>query len=210
MKCERCGAETPLAKHTGKPRRFCSQKCSHAAWVDENRDRRKEHLKKYDSSEHGRQRRKRWEKENEEDQRQYKKNQYAKNREKRLLQATEYAKKNRESVHKYKLAWQKTEKGRKASLQSTRRRIARKMNATGSHTIDEFYEICAEHEDHCLMCLKKFERKELSIDHVVPLSCGGSDSSDNLQPLCRVCNATKGTLTVDFRPTYWWRGPSEM
>ena len=33
---------------------------------------------------------------------------------------------------------------------------------------------------------------ELVVDHVIPVSIGGDDSEDNLQCLCRTCNAGKG------------------
>jgi len=34
----------------------------------------------------------------------------------------------------------------------------------------------------------------------VPLIKGGSDSIDNLQPLCGYCNSSKGTRVIDYRP----------
>lgn len=40
-------------------------------------------------------------------------------------------------------------------------------------------------------------------DHVVPVSAGGSDGPENLQPLCFSCNCKKGTASVDYRP-HWW------
>lgn len=41
---------------------------------------------------------------------------------------------------------------------------------------------------HCLHCASA---EDLSIDHIVPVSKGGSDDDDNLQTLCGRCNSSK-------------------
>lgn len=42
-----------------------------------------------------------------------------------------------------------------------------------------------------------------SIDHVVPLVLGGTNFEDNLAPVCRPCNSSKGSLLlVEWRPRY--------
>ena len=38
--------------------------------------------------------------------------------------------------------------------------------------------------------------ENLVIDHKVPISRGGSDADENLQPLCRPCNIAKGVKTM--------------
>lgn len=49
------------------------------------------------------------------------------------------------------------------------------------------------------VCLKCGTSGDLSIDHIVPLSKGGSNKRFNLQTLCLTCNELKGTKTVDYR-----------
>ena len=43
----------------------------------------------------------------------------------------------------------------------------------------------------CPICGGHFEYEEMEGDHIVPLSRGGKTVPENLQMLCRRCNATK-------------------
>lgn len=53
----------------------------------------------------------------------------------------------------------------------------------------QFYD--ADIEPHCLYC--KAEGVELVLDHLVPLSKGGSNHFINLFPACVPCNSSKGS-----------------
>lgn len=48
-------------------------------------------------------------------------------------------------------------------------------------------------------CLACGTHCDLTLDHVVPLSEGGSKKADNLQTLCTSCNSSKGTRSIDYR-----------
>ena len=39
--------------------------------------------------------------------------------------------------------------------------------------------------------------KQLEADHILPLSCGGSNAFVNLAPACRPCNLSKGSKAVE-------------
>ena len=43
----------------------------------------------------------------------------------------------------------------------------------------------------CYFCGKKFLPKELTMDHLVPLSRGGTSRKSNLVPACKECNTRK-------------------
>ncbi|MEO0896339.1 MAG: HNH endonuclease [Bacteroidota bacterium] len=63
--------------------------------------------------------------------------------------------------------------------------------------------------NRCVYC---GSRESLTIDHVVPKSCGGRDTWDNLVTACQKCNAKKGSMTPEeagmklayepFRPSF--------
>lgn len=46
-------------------------------------------------------------------------------------------------------------------------------------------------EGEVSMCLKCGAQDRLEVDHIVPVSLGGSNYLNNLQILCRTCNASK-------------------
>lgn len=70
------------------------------------------------------------------------------------------------------------------------RRRARKMGAPGSHTLLEWKAVLARFGNRCAICGM---RGKMTKDHIQPLSRGGSDNAENLQPLCLRCNSAKGT-----------------
>ena len=76
------------------------------------------------------------------------------------------------------------------------RYYARRRGAEGNYTTAEWVALCAYYDNQCLCCGL---RKPLTIDHIVPLIQGGSNSIDNLQPLCRNCNSAKGGKMIDYR-----------
>ena len=43
-------------------------------------------------------------------------------------------------------------------------------------------------DGHCLLCEST---EKLGVDHIIPISKGGSDDTENLQILCHKCNAIK-------------------
>ncbi len=69
----------------------------------------------------------------------------------------------------------------------------------GSYTVSEWTQLLDYFGHQCLACRSMIR---LSADHVIPLSRGGSNSIDNIQPLCVRCNASKGKKIIDYRSAY--------
>ncbi len=46
----------------------------------------------------------------------------------------------------------------------------------------------------CYYCGAKVGSKNLTMDHVIPLSRGGKSTRDNIVPACKQCNAKKKNL----------------
>lgn len=82
--------------------------------------------------------------------------------------------------------WKKKNPERMAFLKA--RRYARERGAKGYHTFEEWQELKNRFQNCCANCYKK---KPLTKDHIKPLSKGGSDNIENIQPLCRNCNSRK-------------------
>jgi hypothetical protein len=72
-----------------------------------------------------------------------------------------------------------------------------RRSANGKITHQEWKEVLEKYGNKCLY--PGCERTDITLDHVVPLSVGGSGGKDNVQPLCGFHNSSKGTNTIDYR-----------
>jgi len=78
---------------------------------------------------------------------------------------------------------------------------AKDIGAPGQFTANDFISIKRKQGFRCAMCGQK---KKLSVDHIIPLSRGGSNFPENIQALCISCNVSKfdGAPTIGVNRTY--------
>jgi hypothetical protein len=82
-------------------------------------------------------------------------------------------------------------------------RRAKEAGADGCYSIDEWESVVSAHDNSCVACGKGVRfigsrGRAVSLDHIVPLSVGGSNWPTNLQPMCLSCNASRRAM--DFWP----------
>lgn len=73
-----------------------------------------------------------------------------------------------------------------------RNRRARKREAEGHHTADDIVRLLERQNFKCSECRASIrEKTNRHVDHIIPLSRGGSNWPSNLQMLCAKCNLHK-------------------
>ena len=120
-----------------------------------------------------------------------------------LTRGLAWKKANPEKVYARNSAWQKANP-EKASARSVawakanpekstakwHRRRARKLSAEGSYTGKNVKELYESQGGQCVYCGRDISQG-YHVDHVVPLSRGGSNGPENLALACPKCNCSK-------------------
>jgi 5-methylcytosine-specific restriction endonuclease McrA len=112
--------------------------------------------------------------------------------------ARAWRQKNPEKVRDLSAKFRRANPDKRANTEQRRR--ARKRNASGSFTFEEWRTLCERHGPLCFYCGHK---RKLTADHVAPLSRGGAHVVENIVPACKSCNSSKGNKD----PLTWleWR-----
>lgn len=108
------------------------------------------------------------------------------NAEKNREYARRWAQENPERNRARANAWQRQNPDRVRARQNARR--ARERAAPGVYTHVEWKARCDQVGGCCFYC---GATGKLTVDHVVPLARGGSNSIDNIVPACSRCNCRK-------------------
>lgn len=126
------------------------------------------------------------------------------NPEKSKLHAKAWAKANPEKAITAKKKWLESNRDKHkvtVSLWSKNNRVARrihwqnyksrKLAAGGSYTKEDITKLLKTQKEQCAVCRDDIS-SSYHIDHIMPLSLGGSNGKENIQLLCPHCNLVKG------------------
>ena len=97
----------------------------------------------------------------------------------------------REMVYNWKGGYENT-------LMLNRKRRILKLKAEGSHVLYEWENLKIQYNLTCPSCKRREPEIKLTEDHIIPLSKGGSDNIENIQPLCRNCNCKKYNKIIKY------------
>jgi len=145
----------------------------------------------------------------------YKKQYYKANKEANKEQRSEYAKRwykvnkeqrkqynevNKEQRKERAKQYYRTPVGKAASKAGRQNRRARKLNNGGKHIAKDIlalFELQSGVCPYCKIRLHKSGNNKYHVDHILPLSKGGSNDISNLQLLCPKCNLSKSAKSPD-------------
>jgi 5-methylcytosine-specific restriction endonuclease McrA len=74
---------------------------------------------------------------------------------------------------------------------------AKRAEAQGSHSVAEWKSVLRHFGRRCVYCNTQLTPKNVSRDHKIPLSRGGTNNIQNIVPACRRCNSRKHDRTFE-------------
>jgi 5-methylcytosine-specific restriction endonuclease McrA len=212
--CKGCRAEKSLAdfyRHAGMADGHLN-KCK-ACDRARTQKYRREHLEQYAQYEKGRanlphrvEARRKYQEEHKEEISEYKKRWAEENEANVSASKRKYYELHRDEVIARSKQWgeENPEEVRQAKANNSRKRRAAKHASSGNFTAEEFLALCERYGIRCLACGDA--EALLEADHIVPLTRGGTDDIDNIQPLCGTCNRKNFVSIVDYRSGWFAEG----
>jgi 5-methylcytosine-specific restriction endonuclease McrA len=105
--------------------------------------------------------------------------------------AQKYRDSNKDKVSVYQKAYRETTHGKQVHALAESCRRARKRNAKGQCSLSQWESRKAMWGGKCWLKLADCKIEGTTIDHVIPLSKGGTNWPANLRPACKSCNSRK-------------------
>ncbi len=119
---------------------------------------------------------------------------YIANKQRILARQLDYSAKNKYRIAERMSAYYAENPDKFSEYRSNRR--SRKLNAEGKHTAADVRKIFDHQRGLCANCQSKLIKAgngKFHVDHIVPLSKGGTNWPSNLQCLCPECNLRKSS-----------------
>ncbi len=105
-----------------------------------------------------------------------------------------YRARNPEKTRAYAVSYNQAHPGK--MQQRSRQYRARQLGAEGTHSLTDIQAMWNSQEGLCGVCWVDLTGR-FDVEHIVPLSRGGSDSPENLWLSCPDCNKRKSTKTLE-------------
>jgi len=121
---------------------------------------------------------------------------WTKNKKSRGEHQRQWREEHKEHCRELQRQW--VEKNRDYMNYLSLKRCALKRGASGNHSFGEWELLKKQYDYTCPSCHKKEPEIKLTQDHIIPLSKGGSENIENIQPLCKSCNSRKKDKEIKF------------
>lgn len=105
--------------------------------------------------------------------------------------------------HLREYARKRYHKNPEACIRNAKKRKLRMKEIPGSHTHQEWKELLRSYNWKCVYCgitmVEKTGPDQITRDHIIPVTKGGTDDIENIVPACRSCNSKKNDR-IDYLP----------